>query len=63
MSDLYSRPIWRDADPVYVRRCGRCGFYVPDGDLKEHWFFSGVYCVRCIQEVLYDDIRTVEEMK
>ena len=57
-----TRSIWIDyrAD-VYRDRCGFCGKFKEK--MKEHWFFSGVYCVSCIQDVLYDDARTLEEMK
>ena len=45
---------------VYVPRCSRCGKY--RDNLKSHWFFTGVYCVDCIQGVLYGGHRRVKEM-
>ena len=59
---MTDRSIWIDfRDDVYDSRCGFCGKWKKV--LKEHWFFSGAYCVSCIQDVLYDDARTMEEMK
>ena len=61
------RKVWTDFSPrtsEYVGRCSFCGKYSKkEGWLKIHWFFNGVYCVNCIQEVLYNDVRTLEEMK
>ena len=57
------RTIWRDApeETKYVRRCSWCGKFKKK--LKEHWFFTGLYCVSCVQDVLYDNARTLEEMR
>ena len=61
------RSVWRDFDAskdAYVGRCGKCGKYQrKPGFLKIHWFFNGVYCVGCIQDILYDNARTLEEIK
>ena len=27
-----------------------------------HWFFRGMYCLACIQDVLYDDARRYDEV-
>lgn len=57
------RSIWRDAvidDLPYVPRCSCCGKYKKK--LKVHWFFTGLYCIACIQDVLYDNCRTVDEI-
>lgn len=61
MSD---RTIWRDhvtGTSDYVPRCSYCGFF--KRTLKRHWFFTGLYCLACIQDVLWDNCRTLEEMK
>ena len=56
------RTVWRDADlDTYVPRCGSCGKFKKL--LKQHWFFSGIYCIECIQDILYDNARTLEEIK
>ena len=50
------RTIWSNVDREntrYVCRCSRCGDYKET--LKEHWFFTGMYCVDCIRYSLYDD--------
>ena len=69
MNDVYKRPIWRKFEPRtsdYIGRCSKCGRYESQmkhkNELLVHWFFNGVYCRACIQDKLYDDIRTVEEM-
>lgn len=54
------RKVWVDARDIFVKRCGFCGHYKEK--LKEHWFFKGVYCVSCIQDVLYDNARNLEEI-
>ena len=58
-----TRAVWRDAekDTPYVPRCSRCGYFKKT--LKRHWFFTGMYCIACIQDVLWDNTRTMEEMK
>lgn len=58
----YRRKVWRplEDDEVYVKRCGFCGRYRKD--LRIHWFFSGVYCISCILDVLYDNARSMEEI-
>jgi late competence protein required for DNA uptake (superfamily II DNA/RNA helicase) len=57
--------IWRDydkkLDSVYVPRCSNCGTFKEP--LHVHWFFTGLYCRNCIQLRLYDDARTLEDMK
>lgn len=52
------KTVWRNVpkDPApYIRRCSRCGSYAEE--LKEHWFFTGLYCVLCIRFTLYDDTK------
>lgn len=52
-----NRTVWTDVDvrkeDRYVPRCSRCGTFKEP--LKEHWFFTGLYCVLCIRFTLYDD--------
>lgn len=57
------RSVWRDADSTtpYVPRCSICGKFKEV--LKRHWFFTGLYCIGCIQDILYDDARTLEEIQ
>ena len=58
------RTIWLEPDlNTYVPRCGRCGHYKNKEDLRQHWFFNGMYCVGCIQDVLYDDARIMREIR
>ena len=57
------RSIWLRKSPYYEDRCGRCGKYKDEEDLREHWFFSGVYCITCILCVLYDNCRSEKEME
>lgn len=60
---MTKRSVWRDANPddcYYVPRCSNCGRF--RSDLKEHWFFTGMYCVPCIQDRLYDNGRTIKEL-
>ena len=54
---MTERVVWRDADKngIYVPRCSRCGGFKED--LKEHWFYTGLYCVLCIRYTLYDDTK------
>lgn len=47
----------------FVPRCGFCGKYRKEDYLRHHWFFNGVYCLECIQDVLYDNARTIGEIK
>jgi len=57
------RTVWRKVDfdvSVYVPRCSKCGKYKQN--LREHWFFSGVYCYACIHDILYDNARNVMEI-
>ena len=59
------KTIWRDFDPRiddYMPRCGVCGKYRRNDLLKVHWFFNGVYCIECIQDVLWDNARSYSEM-
>lgn len=63
-SVILTRKVWRDVlaeDHDYVPRCSRCGYFKKK--FKMHWFFTGIYCIACIQDVLYDDARTLEEIK
>ena len=57
------RTVWTKAsvDSIYEPRCSVCGKYKKS--LFFHWFFTGLYCIACIQGILYDDARTMEEMK
>ena len=45
---------------VYVDRCSHCGAF--KRFLYKHWFFSGLYCISCIQDVLYDNCRNLKEV-
>lgn len=58
--------IWSDFEPrtaTYVGRCSICGKYQKkEGFLKVHWFFNGVYCVGCIQDILYNNARNITEV-
>mgnify|MGYP000710079602 CR=1 FL=1 len=57
------RPIWTEPDreeTVYVWRCSKCGSRKEK--LMQHWFFTGLYCLSCILDVLYDNCRTIEEV-
>ena len=59
----YERTVWRvvhEDETIYVQRCSRCGYFRKE--LRTHWFFTGLYCVGCIQNILYDDARTIEEL-
>lgn len=63
--EIFVRTVWRPnqkdgADVHFVPRCSRCGNY--KRPLHVHWFFTGRYCVACIQDVLYDNCRTIEEI-
>lgn len=53
--------VWLEKSPVFEDRCGRCGKYKNEKELREHWFFKGVYCITCIIDVLYDNARNLEE--
>ena len=58
------RIVWRDYDKescVYVPRCSHCGRFKKN--LKQHWFFTGLYCIACIQDVLYDNARRLSEIQ
>ena len=58
------RTIWRDVeitdDEGYVHRCSFCGKIKKK--LKAHWFFTGLYCMNCILEVLWNDTRSWKEI-
>ena len=59
----FRRSVWRDADlrfTQYVPRCSKCGKFKKE--FKEHWFFRGLYCIECIQDILYDNTRTIMEL-
>ena len=47
---------------VYVPRCSKCGRFKSQSKLYTHWFFTGVYCVSCIQDRLYNNVRTIKEV-
>ena len=49
----------KEGDTDYVQRCSHCGRYWKE--LRKHWFYTGLYCVACIQDVLYDNAYTVDE--
>ena len=59
----YERTVWTEASPddIYEPRCSYCGKY--HRKFYFHWFFTGLYCVACINDVLYDNARNVEEIK
>ena len=60
----FVRSVWTIVDPddsVYIHRCSFCGYRRKE--LREHWFFTGLYCRGCIQEVLWNDVRTFKEME
>lgn len=55
--------IWRvvhDGDTDYVHRCSHCGKYWKE--LRAHWFFTGLYCIACIQDILYCNLRRIDEV-
>lgn len=60
---MITRRIWRkhSEDTIYVPRCSRCGYF--KREFMQHWFFTGLYCVACIQDVLYDNARTMKEIE
>lgn len=45
---------------VFVPRCAYCGNEARD--LRKHWFFRGFYCIACIQDVLYANVRNIKEV-
>ena len=57
--------VWRDynknLDGALIKRCSKCGTFKEP--LHVHWFFTGIYCRNCVQLRLYDDMRTIEDMK
>lgn len=58
------RSIWtvvKKEEHEYVPRCSVCGYFKKE--LRMHWFFTGIYCLACIQDILWDNSRTEEEMK
>jgi RimJ/RimL family protein N-acetyltransferase len=55
------KTVWIKPDSQYLNRCSRCGKYRKEDELREHWFFRGVYCLTCILDVLYDNCRNLEE--
>ena len=62
-TDVVKRRVWREVDPeesVYVYRCSSCGKF--KNVLLKHWFFTGLYCFSCINDVLYDNARNVQEI-
>ena len=55
---MFDNTIWVNANcDVYLPRCGKCGSWRKEEELRQHWFFNGLYCVSCIQDVLYDNAR------
>ena len=50
----------RRQDGVYVPRCSRCGRFPKT--LLRHFFFTGLYCYRCVEDVLYKNVWTVKEI-
>jgi hypothetical protein len=44
----------------FVPRCSYCGRY--EDFFYRHWFFHGFYCIGCLQEVLFDNTRTIAEI-
>ena len=52
--------IKREHTGLYEPRCSRCGRYPLK--LLKHWFFSGLYCHGCVQDVLYDNMRNIKEI-
>ena len=55
--------VWREVDPndcIYVARCSFCGAF--KRKLLKHWFYTGIYCFGCVQDVLYHNVRTVKEI-
>lgn len=60
---MFSRSLWSSVsedDHPYIHRCSFCGKF--KRKLKRHWFFTGIYCVACIQDVLYDNARNISEV-
>ena len=59
---MYERTVWRSAadEEIYEPRCSYCGQW--RRNLMKHWFFTGLYCIRCIHECLYNDVRNVDEI-
>lgn len=45
---------------IYVPRCGQCGRF--KDELWSHVFFTGCYCRSCIQDKLYLNVWTIEEV-
>ena len=57
------RAVWRiikKDEHNYVPRCSACGRFKEE--LREHWFFTGLYCIGCIQDRLYDNVRIIGEI-
>lgn len=57
------RTVWRVThrdEHDYVPRCSVCGYF--KRELRMHWFFTGLYCQACIQDLLYDNCRNLEEL-
>lgn len=60
----FVRSVWTVIDPNdshYVHRCSHCGYFKKE--LRAHWFFTGLYCIACIQDILWSNIRTIQEME
>lgn len=57
MTSVWYQPNFDYFEP----RCGRCGRYKKEDELRAHWFFKGIYCLTCIIDILYDNARNLEE--
>ena len=55
--------VWIPLNPgVYVPRCSKCGRFKDQKKLYTHWFFTGVNCVSCVQDRLYNNARTIKKI-
>ena len=57
------RKVWYELGPDehnYVHRCSVCGRFKKR--LWKHWFFTGLYCIGCIHDLLWNNARTMEEV-
>lgn len=44
----------------YVPRCSHCGAF--KSKFLRHFFFRGLYCYRCVHDILYKNVWTVSEI-
>ena len=61
---LNHQVVWRErleSDHGYVHRCSFCGKF--KRVLLAHWFYTGLYCVACVNDVLYDNARKYQEVR